>query len=257
LQVSEAEIAARCGEHRWKGGVVRVRFTILFAVALAAIATMAPAAGAANNQAATAAEEATNVRVTHSVGRLFRVGGELRATGKVNVIATTADGTVYRTTKNVVYRARTLAGTGGGVCQILFLTLGPLDLSLLGLNVHLDRVTLRITANRRGGILGQLLCGLAGQRLNTRAGVARWNQNVGAVGQLPASEVTIMDHQGTCPVLDLVLGPLDLRILGLRVQLSRVRLVVTAEPGHGILGDLLCGLAGGPPAPVPAPAPNP
>jgi hypothetical protein len=228
---------------------VRVPFAILFAVALGTIATFAPTAGAANTQAA--AEEAATVRVTHTVGRLYRAGGELRATGRVNLIATTADGTVYRTTKAVVYRARTLAGTGGGVCQILFLTLGPLDLELLGLNVHLDRVTLRITANRRGGILGQLLCGLAGQRLNTRAGVAAWNRNVGPVGTLPASEVTIMDHQGVCPVLDLVLGPLDLRILGLRVQLSRVHLVVTAERGHGILGDLLCGLTGTPPVTPP------
>ncbi len=189
--------------------------------------------------------------MTHTVGRLHRAGGELRATGVVNVIATTADGAVYRTSKPVVYRARTLAGSGGGICQILFLTLGPLDLNLLGLVVHLDRVTLRITANRRGGILGQLLCGLAGQRLNTRAGVSAWNRDVGKIGTLPASEVSI-DHLGTCPVLDLVLGPLDLRILGLRVQLSRVHLVVTAERGHGILGDLLCGLAGGP-APAPAP----
>lgn len=223
---------------------MRISFAILFAVALAAIATFAPTAGAANTQ--TAAEEAATVRVTHSVGRLYRAKGELRATGRVNVIATTADGTVYRTSKPVVYRARTLAGGGRGVCQILFLTLGPLDLELLGLVVHLDRVTLRITANRRGGILGQLLCGLAGQRLNTRAGVAAWNQNVGKVGTLPASEVTIMDHMGVCPVLDLVLGPLDLRILGLRVQLSRIHLVVTAERGHGILGDLLCGLTGPP-----------
>jgi hypothetical protein len=228
---------------------VRVPFATLFAVALAIIATIAPTAGAANTQ--TAAEEAATVRVTHTVGRLYRAGGELRATGRVNLIATTADGTVYRTSKAVVYRARTLAGTGGGVCQILFLTLGPLDLELLGLNVHLDRVTLRITANRRGGILGQLLCGLAGQRLNTRAGVAAWNRNVGPVGTLPAYEVTIMDHQGVCPILDLVLGPLDLRILGLRVQLSRVHLVVTAERGHGILGDLLCGLTSTPPVTPP------
>lgn len=231
---------------------MKVRFTSLFVVAVAAAAMLVPTASAAGGQAT--AEEVATVRVTHTVGRLFRSGGDLRATGRVNVIATTADGTVYRTSENVVYRARALAGAGGGRCQILFLTLGPLDLELLGLNVHLDRVTLRITANRRGGILGQLLCGLAGQRLNTRAGVAAWNRNVGPVGQLPASEVTIMDHQGVCPVLDLVLGPLDLRVLGLRVQLSRVHLVVTAERGHGVLGDLLCGLAGGP---LPTPTPTP
>jgi hypothetical protein len=48
------------------------------------------------------------------------------------------------------------------ICPILDLTLGPLDLNLLGLIVHLDTVHLVITADSEGGILGQLLCGLAG-----------------------------------------------------------------------------------------------
>ncbi|HKG42663.1 MAG TPA: hypothetical protein VKB10_00290 [Gaiellaceae bacterium] len=48
------------------------------------------------------------------------------------------------------------------ICTVLDLTLGPLDLNLLGLMVHLDRVHLLITANSEGGILGSLLCSLAG-----------------------------------------------------------------------------------------------
>jgi hypothetical protein len=48
------------------------------------------------------------------------------------------------------------------ICPILDLTLGPLDLNLLGLMVHLDQVHLTITADSEGGILGQLLCGLGG-----------------------------------------------------------------------------------------------
>lgn len=47
-------------------------------------------------------------------------------------------------------------------CDVLNLTLGPLDLNLLGLQIHLDRVVLNITANPAGGLLGQLLCALAG-----------------------------------------------------------------------------------------------
>ena len=56
------------------------------------------------------------------------------------------------------------AGNGaGGSCEILDLTLGPLDLNLLGLMVHLDQVHLNITAQRGpGNLLGNLLCGLAG-----------------------------------------------------------------------------------------------
>jgi hypothetical protein len=45
-------------------------------------------------------------------------------------------------------------------CPILDLTLGPLDLNLLGLMVHLDKVHLTITADSTGGVLGSLLCSL-------------------------------------------------------------------------------------------------
>jgi hypothetical protein len=46
------------------------------------------------------------------------------------------------------------------ICPILDLTLGPLDLNLLGLMVHLDTVHLTITADSTGGVLGSLLCSL-------------------------------------------------------------------------------------------------
>jgi hypothetical protein len=48
--------------------------------------------------------------------------------------------------------------------------------------------------------------------------------------------------QVACKVLTLTLGPLDLNLLGLRVQLNQVNLRITAIPGGGLLGDLLCGL---------------
>ena len=46
-------------------------------------------------------------------------------------------------------------------CEILTLTFGPLDLNLLGLRVQLNRINLRITARRGGGLLGDLLCAIA------------------------------------------------------------------------------------------------
>jgi hypothetical protein len=46
-------------------------------------------------------------------------------------------------------------------CSVLHLVLGPLDLDLLGLVVHLDKVVLDITAVPAGGLLGQLLCSVA------------------------------------------------------------------------------------------------
>jgi hypothetical protein len=55
-------------------------------------------------------------------------------------------------------------------------------------------------------------------------------------------EPAAQSSQLACKVLSLVLGPLDLNLLGLRVQLNQVHLLVTAIPGGGLLGDLLCGL---------------
>jgi hypothetical protein len=54
------------------------------------------------------------------------------------------------------------AATAAG-CQVLNLVLGPLDLNLLGLVVHLDTVHLNITAvPGAGNLLGNLLCAVAG-----------------------------------------------------------------------------------------------
>lgn len=72
-----------------------------------------------------------------------------------------------------------------GTCNVLDLTLGPLDLNLLGLEVHLDQVHLVINANPSGGLLGQLLCSLAGGLngpLDTIVNLL--NQILGALGGL-------------------------------------------------------------------------
>jgi hypothetical protein len=51
---------------------------------------------------------------------------------------------------------------GTATCEILDLQLGPLDLNLLGLMVHLDQVNLNITAQQGpGNLLGNLLCAVA------------------------------------------------------------------------------------------------
>ena len=48
-------------------------------------------------------------------------------------------------------------------CDILNLVLGPLDLDLLGLEIHLNRVVLDIVAQSGpGNLLGNLLCAVAG-----------------------------------------------------------------------------------------------
>jgi hypothetical protein len=58
-----------------------------------------------------------------------------------------------------------------------------------------------------------------------------------------ADQAAAQSSQLVCRILTLTLGPLDLNLLGLRIQLNQVNLRITAIPGGGLLGDLLCGLA--------------
>lgn len=68
---------------------------------------------------------------------------------------------------------------------------------------------------------------------------------VGTVNQPVAAPVDQVGTLATCEVLNLVLGPLDLDLLGLVVHLDRVVLDITAESGPGnLLGNLLCAVAG-------------
>jgi len=51
--------------------------------------------------------------------------------------------------------------------------------------------------------------------------------------------------QRTCRILTLDLGPLDLNLLGLQVDLAPIQLDITAQRGPGnLLGNLLCAVAG-------------
>ena len=66
-----------------------------------------------------------------------------------------------------------------------------------------------------------------------------------SVTGLPPAPGTAAPAVVGCEVLDLVLGPLDLNLLGLQVHLDRVHLNITAVPGAGeLLGNLLCAVAG-------------
>jgi hypothetical protein len=143
----------------------------------------------------------------------------------------------------------------GTTCKVLFLQLDKLSLTLLGLNVNLDKVVLTINANSAGGALGSLFCQLARTKVSlsglTKSAMrmtqaARGSGLSSALGfgiPLVANAVTA-GAAGTCPVLDLVLGPLHLDLLGLLVDLNQVHLTITATPGPA-LGNLFCALAGG------------
>lgn len=63
-------------------------------------------------------------------------------------------------------------------------------------------------------------------------------------GNVTDFTTNLLDASGSCPILHLELGPLDLNLLGLMVHLDRVVLDITAQSGPGnLLGNLLCGVA--------------
>jgi hypothetical protein len=66
-----------------------------------------------------------------------------------------------------------------------------------------------------------------------------------ALGNVTNFTTTLLGATGTCPILHLVLGPLDLNLLGVMVHLDQVVLDITAQSGPGnLLGNLLCAVAG-------------
>jgi hypothetical protein len=65
-----------------------------------------------------------------------------------------------------------------------------------------------------------------------------------ATGGLGAAGLVQASSHG-CDILNLDLGPLDLNLLGLQVDLAPVVLDIVAQPGAGeLLGNLLCAVAG-------------
>lgn len=206
----------------------------------------------------------------------------VRKTGltALGTAATTVGG---QSTQQVV----ALRATTGSTCEVLTLRLDRLNLALLGLRLDVSAVNLRITGNR-ARTLGALFCRLAtatrlgdvtkqlraARTLNRRLratplrmigfravlhpGVAPASAPAPA-SATPRQATTPAPAGPTCPVLDLTLGPLNLDLLGLvvdlygRTRVDPVRVTAVADPAAGILGRALCQISTQQPA-APAPA---
>jgi hypothetical protein len=127
---------------------------VALSVTLAILATFIVAPLSAGAAPKTASGTATFQGIAGTVTNLSAVTNQV-----TNV--TTITGTFTDTLGHVTTFTTTLLGATG-TCQILNLTLGPLDLNLLGVMVHLNTVVLNITAvSGAGNLLGNLLCAVA------------------------------------------------------------------------------------------------
>jgi hypothetical protein len=223
---------------------------VVLAVALAASPAFAAAPEFASGSSPLVRTSAhgSKLHLAVHVTRFAISRGRTVAKGTVNTKLTDLTG------KNTFVKAPvTLAVKNGGSCRVLHLQLDKLTLVLLGLNVNLDKVILDVTGRRGGGVLGRLFCKLSRAKV---AGAGAQESAVKALNArlhkssltplaftVPLSQKVLAAQAGSCPVLDLVLGPLNLDLLGLVVDLNRVHLNITATRGRGALGNLFCSLS--------------
>jgi hypothetical protein len=207
------------------------------------------------------------VTVKASAERFFVSGGEVVAEGPSTATFRGEDGSTY----SLDQRLRLQVDTTDN-CRVLELHLAELYLDLLGLQVRTSTINAKLTGDRKQA-LGKLFCRLSDALKLSKETLAKrvarsLNRNLGDRG-LPVLQFTATVHgqqqdggstarqgqappppPGACPVLDILLGPLDLDLLGLVLELygategDPIRVNVVADPNGGELGRTFCGLSG-------------
>jgi hypothetical protein len=218
---------------------------LLLTLALVLVGLAIPSASQASTQTLTMKAKIT---------RFSAGGGTLTARGIVTGTLTSGS-QVAKDTAPI--RFRVSARRTGARCDILTLNLQQLYLELLGAEVQTSAINLELYATR-GAILGNLFCALSRAQIRLPRIAAAMNRKLGKRG-LPvmSAEAPInarasqTQTQQSCQVLKLILGPLHLNLLGLNVDLygqtknDPVVVTINALPDKGLLGQVLCSLAGG------------
>jgi len=219
--------------------------TLMLAALAAALALAVPASA----DAATSSTLSMRAKITTFRATASGVVADGTLTGRLR------SGTSVARDRAAV-RFRVAAKRRGRRCDVITLRLAPLDLELLGVQVNTSHIKLDVYAHK-GRVLGDLFCALAHAKVTfprvARAMNARLDGRslhvFSASESLSASAVQAQPT--SCQVLKLVLGPLHLDLLGLVVDLygktrsKPVIVTINAQPDKGLLGQLLCGLAGG------------
>jgi hypothetical protein len=235
---------------------------------------------AIGSPSAHAAPRPSALNVVPTINNISIQNGQLVASGTVS--ATVKGQTTTQPFTAPVNIALAEDQSAATDCPVLDLTLGPINLDLLGLVVETSPICLQIVAHPGEGLLGDLLCSvahlldgglsldqiLAGLGINdpvTGAAILPGidvngllggitdllNTTLGQLLGAALADILEVDVKQTCAILHLELGPVDLTLLGLQVILDDceggpVVVDITAETGRGnLLGNLLCGLLDG------------
>jgi hypothetical protein len=183
-----------------------------------------------------------------------------RATAAGVVANGTLNGTLSSgkrvTRKSAPVTFAVMSKSRGGRCNVLTLRLAPVFLELLGLQVQTSNISLDLYATHEA-VLGNLFCALAHAKVSFPRAARDLNASL---HHRPLRVINAADTMSaraaqadtaSCQVVKLVLGPLHLDLLGLVVNLygkttaDPVVVTISAVPSEGLLGQLLCGLAGG------------
>ena len=237
---------------------------IAAAVLIATVAAASSVASASEPQASSTGAGAVKMRMSVSAERFKLEGDHVYAQGPI-ALRTRGGQTAHRTQQRIDLSLRK---KGGGSCEVLDLHLAKLFVALLGLEVTTSEVNLQITGNDKKA-LGRLFCQLSkGLKLNKRElalkAVHSLNQRL-ADQPMRLIRINATLHPQTyeaprapgdgkprCQILDVDIGPLQLDLLGLVVDLygatkkSPVHVDADADPNGGAVGAALCEVSSGP-----------
>ena len=249
-------------------GLLRTRWARM---AAGTIAMLTIGIGTATTAQAQEGNEDARVSVDISAQRFVVEGDRIVARGPVAAKVVQSDGTTTTLNKRITLRVK-----AANRCRILDLSLAELYLNLLGLEVRTSDINVEITGDSKRA-LGRLFCDLSkGLKLNKRKLAKRTaislNRKLdGRPLRIVSFEAPVRAQQqpsdggtrsrraevppvppGSCEVLNLLLGPLQLDLLGLIVELygptreEAVQVLVTANPNGGSVGAALCEVGGEP-----------
>lgn len=191
--------------------------------------------------------------LVYNVANLLNPGGAAGLLGLITDLATGSTSDLLGTGLDPT------TGSTGAASPVLNLDLPPIGLDLLGLEVETGRITVNVSALAGDGkLLGNAVSGLV-TLLDTEAVSAAVNNVLGSVvdlvnsvaaqvsGVLPGSFTSTdgpVSNAGVTSLLELVIAPVKLDLLGVLVETGPITLSVRARAGAGlILGNVLTAIS--------------
>jgi hypothetical protein len=212
-----------------------------------------PMSGLAGTRSTSAAAHTSKLSLTAKITSFHATAAGVVGTGVFSGTLRSGKGVSHN---SAPVRFAVMAKGGAKRCNVLTLHLAPVYLALLGLQVQTSTINLNVYA-QKGEVLGNLFCALSRAKVSFPKAARDLNAHMhGRPLQVMATSDTMpagaaASQPLACQVLKLVLGPLNLNLLGLEVDLygqkttSPVVVTINAVPSQGLLGQLLCGLSGG------------